>query len=69
MVTAETRVGGGGGVGGGVGGRKRESVTAGHVSMSRLLSTLSREVNVALLYRRYFEKEPVLRLYLNFYDY
>ena len=52
-----------------MGGSKRESVTAGHVSMSRLLSTLSREVNVALLYRRYFEKEPVLRLYLNFYDY
>ena len=68
MVTARERdpVGGGGG---GVGGSKRESVTAGHVSMSRLLSTLSREVNVALLYRRYFEKEPVLRLYLNFYDY
>ena len=65
MVTAETP----GGKGGGGGKRKRESVTAGHVSMPRLLSTLSREVNVALLYRRFFEKEPVLRLCLNFYDY
>ena len=44
-----------------------------------ILSTFSREVNVGLLYGRYFEKEAsylseilpgqLLRLYLNFYEY
>ena len=64
---------------------------AGHVSkhanasrtegwvLNLILSTLYREVSVALLYGRYFEKEAsylseilpgqLLRLYLNFYDY
>ena len=47
--------------------------------LNLILSTLSREVNVALLYGRYFEKEVsylseilpgfLLRLYLNFYEY
>ena len=47
--------------------------------LSSILSTLSREENVALLYGRYFEKEAsysseslpgqLLRLYLNFYEY
>ena len=47
--------------------------------LNLILSTLSREVNVALLYGRYFEKEAsylseilpgqLLRLYLNFYEY
>ena len=67
--------------------RESTLVTAGHVSklhrgwvLNLILSTLlSREVNVALLYGRYFEKEPsylseilpgkLLRLYLNFYEY
>ena len=45
--------------------------------LNLILSTLSREVNVALLYGRYFEKEAsylseilpsqLLQLYLNFY--
>ena len=47
--------------------------------LNLILSTFSREVNVGLLYGRYFEKEAsylseilpgqLLRLYLNFYDY
>ena len=47
--------------------------------LNLILSTLSREVNVVLLYRCYFEKEAsylseilpgqLLRLYLNFYEY
>jgi len=47
--------------------------------LNLILSTLSREVNVGLLYGRYFEKEAsylseilpgqLLRLYLNFYEY
>ena len=70
--------------------RESTLVTAGHVSkqpkphrgwvLNLILSTLlSREVNVALLYGRYFEKEAsylseimpgqLLRLYLNFYEY
>ena len=46
--------------------------------LNLILSTLSRELNVALLYGRYFEKEAgylseilpgqLLRLYLNFYE-
>ena len=35
--------------------------------LNLILSALSRVVNVALLYRRYFEK-AVIRLYLNFYE-
>ena len=70
MVTAETRGGGGGG-----GEKERKCYSWSRVYaclgwvLDLILSTLSREVNVALLYRRYFEKEPMLRLYLNFYDY
>ena len=47
--------------------------------LNLILSTLSREGNVALLYGRYFEKEAsylsrilpgqLFRLYLNFYEY
>ena len=55
------------------------SRTEGTWVLNLILSTLSREGNVALLYGRYFEKEAsylseilpgqLLRLYLNFYEY